>query len=646
MAQINLRAVLTAQDEASAVLAGFSSGVDSLGNKLAKVGKVATVALGATLVTGLALGTKAAFDQVKAVEEASFALRAYERDGAKVNQILSELVQFARSDMGVLFQREELFKAASNLRGFGDAADKITDHVKILSRGVALGMTNFDELSQIIGRVTQSGQLSAEAFDQLAYRGIILNSSLRGTSISADALYKALANALPEDILAGRANTIQGHFIRFQSALRDVGATILGVDKTTSTFAEGGLGDRFVKGVGAATDALRKFAPEISSGFQAVFDITGKVASSLGTALRSATDSLTPSLGKLWDSIANKLLPSLERLWTNVLQPMLPVLGVAFVAALQAVTLGIDLLVQGISAVANVFADHPVLSAAGLGAIAVVIGGALVGAFIAWAAAATGAAIATVAATWPILAIGAAVGVLAYLVTTNWASIVGAFEAAGNFIGEKLTWLKDHFFEAVGFIIGYFATLPIKIPFLVATALISAIQFIGSINWGGVFGSIGAFFAQAMETVKNAAVSAWNFIKNIKWGDVLINIGKGIGNAIMGLIEGALNGAFAGIPGSPKVKLPRLATGTDYFQGGMALVGERGPELVTMPRGSSVTPNNQLGSIGGNTTINVTFSGVFTGNEMEFRKLAVKVFESAKDAAGAKNKNLMDLVGG
>lgn len=36
--------------------------------------------------------TQAAFDQVREVENATFALRAYETDASKVNHVLSELV--------------------------------------------------------------------------------------------------------------------------------------------------------------------------------------------------------------------------------------------------------------------------------------------------------------------------------------------------------------------------------------------------------------------------------------------------------------------------------------------------------------------------------------------------------------------------
>jgi phage-related protein len=47
-----------------------------------------------------------------------------------------------------------------------------------------------------------------------------------------------------------------------------------------------------------------------------------------------------------------------------------------------------------------------------------------------------------------------------------------------------------------------------------------------------------------------------------------------------------------------------FADGTDFAPGGSALVGERGPEIVNLPRGSRVIPNHELGA-GKEVTINV-----------------------------------------
>lgn len=48
------------------------------------------------------------------------------------------------------------------------------------------------------------------------------------------------------------------------------------------------------------------------------------------------------------------------------------------------------------------------------------------------------------------------------------------------------------------------------------------------------------------------------------------------------------------------------AQGTSFAPGGVALVGEMGPELVNLPRGSQVIPNPRLGS---EVTVNVTVEG-------------------------------------
>ena len=54
------------------------------------------------------------------------------------------------------------------------------------------------------------------------------------------------------------------------------------------------------------------------------------------------------------------------------------------------------------------------------------------------------------------------------------------------------------------------------------------------------------------------------------------------------------------------------ASGTTAFGGGLTMVGERGPELVNLPSGSSVMPNNQLQAFG-NSGINLMPSIAYDG---------------------------------
>ena len=64
---------------------------------------------------------------------------------------------------------------------------------------------------------------------------------------------------------------------------------------------------------------------------------------------------------------------------------------------------------------------------------------------------------------------------------------------------------------------------------------------------------------------------------------------------------------------------PQYASGTDYHPGGLAIVGEKGPELVNLPRGSQVIPNTELPMMGGeiHQTVNVYVDHVESLRDIE-----------------------------
>jgi hypothetical protein len=69
-----------------------------------------------------------------------------------------------------------------------------------------------------------------------------------------------------------------------------------------------------------------------------------------------------------------------------------------------------------------------------------------------------------------------------------------------------------------------------------------------------------------------------------------------------------------------------LASGTNFARGGPTLVGERGPEIVNMPRGASVTnatkTRQALGGGGGNVTVVVTGNTILGREPQVARELA------------------------
>mgnify|MGYP000023546211 CR=1 FL=1 len=83
-----------------------------------------------------------------------------------------------------------------------------------------------------------------------------------------------------------------------------------------------------------------------------------------------------------------------------------------------------------------------------------------------------------------------------------------------------------------------------------------------------------------------------------KGGDVATNVLDAVLSRVLrladSLLDNAINSLFGNIFGSlfGGIRIPGFANGTNNAPGGLAVVGERGPELVNLPRGSQVIPNN------------------------------------------------------
>lgn len=245
---------------------GFSSTINNSNKSLEKWGK-RLMATGAVITGAFAApiiaGSKAAWNQVDAVEQATVALRAYESDTEAVNKVLADLIAYAQSDLGVLFQRQDLFAAAQGLKIMGAETENLVEYVEIMSRSVGLGVGNWDELSRVIGRVGATGRMTGDDFDMLTKMGYQLDDSLRNTNMTWEELFEHLDKGIPADALAGQADTIRGKSIRLQSALRGLGLSFLGVDRETSKFIEGGLGWQMMRGMERLRSLFIAAAPAV-----------------------------------------------------------------------------------------------------------------------------------------------------------------------------------------------------------------------------------------------------------------------------------------------------------------------------------------------------------------------------------------------
>lgn len=661
-------------------LSRMATGLDGAASKVGSFLKgIAGVAVTGS-VGFMAMG-KAAFEQVRNVENASYALKAYEKDGNAVNKVLQDLVKYAKSDTGVLFNRSDLFAAASTLKMYGQETNTLVDKVKILSKGVSLGKTSFQELSAILGRVSATGNLDAMTFDMLIERGIGLDKSLRGTKITSEELFKALDKALPDSLLEGRANTIDGALIRVQSAFRNLGMQILGVDANTNKFIEGGAGDRLMNLIRGLTEEMNK--PEMKQAMKDLGDQLAKLAEEIIPKILDALKWLSENFDKV--VLAVKIAAgafvafkaaALGLKTINVVTGVIKGLHGAFLSC-QTAADGFKLGMEGIKGASQGVTSAKIGTA--FGVIAGAVKKATIQVVKLGIAFATNPIGATIIAITALVAgfiwlwnnvegfrnffIGAwdgiknavdgfvegfknvfngvvdwikewgltVLAVLFFPFSLLLGFIISKWDEISAFFSGVATWFADFFRGVWDTIVAIFAPVVQFFSDMFSQAWTAicdvwnaAAGFFGDV-WNkvvGIFQAVGTWFGdrfrEAWENVKRVFAPVGQFFQDM-WNTIVnkfTTIGTAVGNAIGGAVKSVVNGIISGaeksinffiglingaagiinnipgvhIPKVPEVHFGRLAKGTEHAEGGRYLVGENGPEMVTLPRGAKVMP--------------------------------------------------------
>jgi phage-related protein len=163
--------------------------------------------------------------------------------------------------------------------------------------------------------------------------------------------------------------------------------------------------------------------------------------------------------------------------------------------------------------------------------------------------------------------------------------------------------------------------------FLIKPLLSAFVTYLKNTFWLPIKGVFDLMTA-ALKSVGLSWSDVWNGIKNTVFAilGAIVNEVKSRINTVINIINGLINGANSigsNVPGYTKINtIPNLANGIDNFKGGMARVGEQGPETVYLPQGSRVTPYSPTGG-GGERPIEVT-QIINSGVDMDFafRELA------------------------
>jgi hypothetical protein len=261
---------------------------------------------------------------------------------------------------------------------------------------------------------------------------------------------------------------------------------------------------------------------------------------------------LAPSLQSLWNVVLTQVLPVLVRLWKEVVEPLIPVVGTLLVGAIKLAVDTLTLLLQVVTPVIN------------------------------------------------------------FLITNRQAVIDFAVAFGALAFAMKFDSIKTSFLGNMDAVIGKIGGVKGKVVDLFTK--ISGGTVMGNIAVAGALADIG-LVVQAIQSVQNAltalddahATIARNAVEAAKTNNAMYTKYVHETDPAAKAREKAY---------LHKYHYPGFATGTSYAPGGMALVGEEGPEIVNLPRGSQVVTASQTQKMvgGGGVTIN---GGLHIHNNMD-----------------------------
>jgi len=176
------------------------------------------------------------------------------------------------------------------------------------------------------------------------------------------------------------------------------------------------------------------------------------------------------------------------------------------------------------------------------------------------------------------------INVVKDVINIAMALLHGDWQAAWDGIKQLVTdvWegIKTQIDTSIELVKGVFAGFPSYLLGLAGDFLNAGLSLGGAILSGLLSG-----LKAVPDLLGDLTEQVWSALKAV------INIGI---QAINDLIPNSLDfkvkgvGVSIGLPDNP---IPSLASGTPYFGGGLALVGEQGPELLALPGGSRVYSN-------------------------------------------------------
>lgn len=356
----NIKAVITAKDEASHVLKKFGDNTSSIGSKVGAALKgvaIAGVAAGAAATAFGVLSVKAFSESEDAIAQTNAVLKS---TGQIAGVTAEQVTKLATSlQKTTKFSDEEVRSAENLLLTFTAIGKDIFPQATstVLDMATALGEDTKSASIQL-GKALQDPVLGITALRRV---GVNFNDSQKeviarlvetGHKAEAQKLILKELNTEFGGSAVAAGKTFSGSLARLKNNLNDVqeviGKTIVNrLGPFISKAADAVAAIDWQKTINNTIDALSKFGRTIEPAINNIKDFANQIGQYLG-----------PKLEALWNTLSTKLIPALVNLWRNVIQPLLPIIGGALVVAIGLATDALNIFFAAVTPVINFLAEH------------------------------------------------------------------------------------------------------------------------------------------------------------------------------------------------------------------------------------------------------------------------------------------------
>lgn len=313
---VNVKAVITAEDRSQAALKGFSNKVTGMGTAVSGAIKGTAIALGTATVAATAFAVKSA----ASFEQTRIGLENMLGSADQARAVLKQISDFAARTP---FEFPELAESVKQLVAFGFSGEDAIKTMKQLGDVSAAIGAPMGDLTYLMGTLRTQGRAFTIDIRQFAQRGIpiyeYLAKVLNTNTKEITAMIEAGQIGFPEVQKAFQAMTSEGG--NFHNTMEKQSKSLTGLMSTLRDTI--GMTARELVGITQAGDIKQgSLFDFLRQGAQQLIAILPTLVTQMKATAVIISQTFGQSVSALFFTLSEKVIPSIQRLW-QALNPAL-----------------------------------------------------------------------------------------------------------------------------------------------------------------------------------------------------------------------------------------------------------------------------------------------------------------------------------